>query len=201
MTTIDHVFSSVAEAFDVSVDAMMGRGRSQAIAEARHVAMFLAQKHTRLSLAEIAWNTGRRHHTTAMYAIERIKTRLATDANLLRLVGAAEKKLADPRSEEKETPMPRRATGLTPRDNAMRGTKRRVVVQADRIGVMVSLDDGATPRFLPLGVDEAERLAELLPQAITRHRETVDLSSKSPGAGRGLHEIWHMDAKKQAALR
>ncbi|MCX6065330.1 MAG: chromosomal replication initiator protein DnaA [Chloroflexi bacterium] len=62
----------VANEWDTSVEALLGRDRSQRIAEPRQVAMYLLRHETNASLPQIGAVLGGRDHTTVMYAIQKI---------------------------------------------------------------------------------------------------------------------------------
>ncbi|MBI1793306.1 MAG: chromosomal replication initiator protein DnaA [Chloroflexi bacterium] len=72
----------VAREWQTSVEALMGRDRSQKIAEPRQVAMYLMRKETDASLPQIGEVLGGRDHTTVMYAIDKITNELATKREL-----------------------------------------------------------------------------------------------------------------------
>jgi chromosomal replication initiator protein len=69
----------VASAWNTSVDALLGRDRSQKIAEPRQVAMYLLRQETDASLPQIGEVLGGRDHTTVMYAIEKISDVIERD--------------------------------------------------------------------------------------------------------------------------
>ena len=72
----------VAREWQISVDALMGRDRSQKIAEPRQVAMYLIRKETNTSLPQIGEVLGGRDHTTVMYAIDKITNEMTTRREL-----------------------------------------------------------------------------------------------------------------------
>ena len=72
----------VAREWQISVDAIMGRDRSQKIAEPRQVAMYLMRKETDASLPQIGEVLGGRDHTTVMYAIDKITNEMTTKREL-----------------------------------------------------------------------------------------------------------------------
>ncbi len=72
----------VAREWQISVDALMGRDRSQKIAEPRQVAMYLIRKETNTSLPQIGEVLGGRDHTTVMYAIDKITNEMTTKREL-----------------------------------------------------------------------------------------------------------------------
>ncbi|BDZ39953.1 chromosomal replication initiator protein DnaA [Microbacterium suwonense] len=77
-TTEDNVISptdiitSTAAYFKLTVDDLYGSSRSQQIAIARQIAMYLCRERTSLSLPKIGQLFGNRDHTTVMYACKKI---------------------------------------------------------------------------------------------------------------------------------
>ncbi len=72
----------VARAWNTSVDDLLGRDRSQKVAEPRQVAMYLLRQETDASLPQIGEALGGRDHTTVMYAIEKISDVIERDDRL-----------------------------------------------------------------------------------------------------------------------
>lgn len=72
------IISRTAEYFDLSVDDLYGPSRTQQIATARQIAMYLCRELTPLSLPKIGQLFGGRDHTTVMYAHKKI-TQLITE--------------------------------------------------------------------------------------------------------------------------
>ncbi|PJJ65296.1 chromosomal replication initiator protein DnaA [Compostimonas suwonensis] len=66
------IINNTAEYFKLSVDDLYGSSRSQAIATARQIAMYLCRELTNLSLPKIGQLFGNRDHTTVMYANKKI---------------------------------------------------------------------------------------------------------------------------------
>jgi chromosomal replication initiator protein len=66
------IINSTADYFKLSVDDLYGSSRSQAIATARQIAMYLCRELTNLSLPKIGQLFGNRDHTTVMYANKKI---------------------------------------------------------------------------------------------------------------------------------
>ncbi|WP_378144208.1 chromosomal replication initiator protein DnaA [Cnuibacter sp. UC19_7] len=66
------IINNTAEYFKLSVDDLYGSSRSQAIATARQIAMYLCREMTSLSLPKIGQLFGGRDHTTVMYANNKI---------------------------------------------------------------------------------------------------------------------------------
>jgi chromosomal replication initiator protein len=66
------IISIAATFYQLSVEDLYGSSRSQAIALARQVAMYLCREMTNLSLPKIGQLFGNRDHTTVMYANKKI---------------------------------------------------------------------------------------------------------------------------------
>jgi chromosomal replication initiator protein len=66
------IINHTAEYFKLSVDDLYGSSRSQAVATARQIAMYLCREMTNLSLPKIGQLFGNRDHTTVMYANKKI---------------------------------------------------------------------------------------------------------------------------------
>jgi chromosomal replication initiator protein len=79
VTGIDRVLEVVCKHFGVRIADLQGRRRTQSIALPRQVSMFLARRLTSLSLEEIGGCFGGRDHSTVLYAIDRMRTRIEKD--------------------------------------------------------------------------------------------------------------------------
>lgn len=66
------IITATAQYFKLSVDDLYGSSRSQSIATARQIAMYLCRERTNLSLPKIGQLFGNRDHTTVMYAYKKI---------------------------------------------------------------------------------------------------------------------------------
>jgi chromosomal replication initiator protein len=66
------IITNTADYFKLTVDDLYGSSRSQAIATARQIAMYLCRELTNLSLPKIGQLFGNRDHTTVMYANKKI---------------------------------------------------------------------------------------------------------------------------------
>ncbi|WP_173921889.1 chromosomal replication initiator protein DnaA [Agromyces sp. Marseille-P2726] len=66
------IITATAEYFKLTVDDLYGSSRSQAVATARQIAMYLCRELTNLSLPKIGQLFGNRDHTTVMYANKKI---------------------------------------------------------------------------------------------------------------------------------
>jgi chromosomal replication initiator protein len=66
------IINTTAAYFKLTVDDLYGSSRSQAVATARQIAMYLCRELTNLSLPKIGQLFGNRDHTTVMYANKKI---------------------------------------------------------------------------------------------------------------------------------
>ena len=66
------IINHTADYFKLTVDDLYGSRRSQAVATARQIAMYLCREMTSLSLPKIGQLFGNRDHTTVMYANKKI---------------------------------------------------------------------------------------------------------------------------------
>jgi len=70
--TIDAIQAEVARQFGTHVSDLRGDRRTQDVAYARQIAMYLARDLTEASLPQIGDRFGGRHHTTVLYAINKV---------------------------------------------------------------------------------------------------------------------------------
>jgi len=82
----ERIIELVAKEWQTSVESLIGRDRSQKIAQPRQVAMYLMRKETDASLPQIGEVLGGRDHTTVMYAIEKIANDIETKTDLRKRV-------------------------------------------------------------------------------------------------------------------
>ena len=78
-STVEEVQVATAEAFGVTVDALVSSSRAGAVAWPRQVAMYLARELTGQTLPAIGRAFGGRNHTTVMHACGRTAERMAGD--------------------------------------------------------------------------------------------------------------------------
>jgi chromosomal replication initiator protein len=79
--SIDQIKKSVAEAFEVSVDLLAAKKKTQNVALARQVAMYEARKLTRFSLKAIGEAFGGRDHSTVIHACNLVQKNISRDAD------------------------------------------------------------------------------------------------------------------------
>jgi chromosomal replication initiator protein len=82
----ERIVELVAREWKTTSEALLGRDRSQRVAEPRQVAMYLMRKETDASLPQIGEVLGGRDHTTVMYAIDKIANQIETKAELRKRV-------------------------------------------------------------------------------------------------------------------
>jgi chromosomal replication initiator protein len=82
--TSEQILRQVASHYTVAVDALIGRSRSQAVALARHVTMYLLREQLHDSYPQIGQTLGGRDHTTVMYGCDKIATAIEEDDQLRR---------------------------------------------------------------------------------------------------------------------
>jgi len=70
--TINDIIKAVANFYDVAVNEIIERSRRQAVVEPRQVAMYLLRDILNLSYPHIGEKIGKRDHTTAIHAYEKI---------------------------------------------------------------------------------------------------------------------------------
>ncbi len=97
--TVEAVQAEVARQFGLHVNDLRGNRRTQEVAYARQIAMYLARDLTESSLPQIGARFGGRHHTTVIYAIAKIERQLKDghDPQLQDLVELIEARLKSAR--------------------------------------------------------------------------------------------------------
>jgi chromosomal replication initiator protein len=76
---IADVMSEVADAHDMTVDQLKSKRRTQDLARARQIAMYLARELTDASLNQIGMAFGNRDHSTVSHAHKKIKAEMGKD--------------------------------------------------------------------------------------------------------------------------
>jgi chromosomal replication initiator protein len=74
--TIEMVQVEVARQFGLHVNDLRGNRRTQDVAYARHIAMYLSRELTEASLPQIGARFGGRHHTTVIHAVDKVERQL-----------------------------------------------------------------------------------------------------------------------------
>ena len=89
----EKIIELVAKEWHTTVEALLGRDRTQKIAQPRQVAMYLLRKETDASLPQIGEVLGGRDHTTVMYAIQKIASDIETKTDLRKRVVSVKQQL------------------------------------------------------------------------------------------------------------
>ena len=84
--SVPDIQKMVADEFNIRVTDINGRRRTANIAHPRQVAMYLARKHTDLSLQDIGAAFGGRDHGTVIHASKTIEEKLGSDSQLQEIV-------------------------------------------------------------------------------------------------------------------
>jgi chromosomal replication initiator protein len=79
----------IAQVFEIDLDELKSRKRTNAVALPRQVAMYLTRTNTGLSLADIGKEFGGRDHTTVMHACNKVQKLLVADPELRTTIGEA----------------------------------------------------------------------------------------------------------------
>ena len=74
--SVESIMAEVAGQFGCHVNDLRGDKRSQDVAYPRQIAMYLARELTDLSLPQVGERFGGRHHTTVIYAVQKIERQL-----------------------------------------------------------------------------------------------------------------------------
>jgi chromosomal replication initiator protein len=82
----EQVIDTVAEAYGISLESMLGRDRSRQVALPRQIAMYLLREESNISLPQIGEALGGRDHTTVMYGCDKIADLLERDDKIRRQV-------------------------------------------------------------------------------------------------------------------
>jgi chromosomal replication initiator protein len=85
-TSVEEIQQRTAEAFGVSVDALLSPSRAAGLAWPRQVAMYLARELTDQTLPAIGRAFGGRNHTTVLHAYKRTAERISGDPQAFEVV-------------------------------------------------------------------------------------------------------------------
>ena len=83
----------VLEEFNVRSADLHSRSRTRSVVVPRQICMFLARKHTPLSLGEIGIHFGGRDHSTVLHAIEKVKSLIDKDPRIRGKLQSIERQL------------------------------------------------------------------------------------------------------------
>lgn len=87
------IAQTVADYYQISLEAMCGKQRDKYIVTPRQIAMYLIRQETQASLLEIGQLFGGRDHSTVLHACEKIDRAINTNANLRREIIAIREEL------------------------------------------------------------------------------------------------------------
>lgn len=77
--TSKKIIKTVADFYDISLDAILGASRKKELVVPRQIAMFLMRQEIKASFPNIGQDIGGRDHTTAMHACDKIMRMMASD--------------------------------------------------------------------------------------------------------------------------
>lgn len=82
----EQIIETIANAYGVSKERMIGRERTSMVALPRQIAMYILREEANISLPQIGKYLGGRDHTTVMYGCDKIADLLETDDKMRRKV-------------------------------------------------------------------------------------------------------------------
>lgn len=92
--SIDLIVKTVATYFNVSQFDLKGKSKSQSVVLPRQIAMYLCRKLTDFSTTEIGLEFGGKNHTTVMYNVQKVESKLnSSDSELSSLVAKLESQI------------------------------------------------------------------------------------------------------------
>ncbi|WP_241094959.1 chromosomal replication initiator protein DnaA [Marinicauda algicola] len=91
--SVDEIQKTVAAYFNLTVDDILSKRRTQSVVRPRHIAMYLAKTMTTRSLPDIGNRFGGRDHSTVIHAVNKIAERLPSDGVLAEDVEAIKRRL------------------------------------------------------------------------------------------------------------
>ena len=90
---VDDIEKVVCDYFNLDVKEIHTKSRKREIAQARQVAMYLARKFTKKSLAAIGAQIGNRDHATVLHACKTVENLMETDKEIRQSLSSIESKL------------------------------------------------------------------------------------------------------------
>jgi chromosomal replication initiator protein len=100
--TIDVVQRTVADQFGLSVGRLSEKDNAHRVVVPRQIAMYLARRLTGASFPHLGRRFGGRHHTTVMYAIEKITEQQRSDKDLAAVLMRLQETLCGETAEDGE---------------------------------------------------------------------------------------------------
>lgn len=89
--TVEGIQNSVANFYQIKISDLKSKRRHKNLAVPRQIAMYLCKKYLPVSFPLLGSKFGGKDHTTVMYAVDKIKRHLGSDATLLSEVSELEK--------------------------------------------------------------------------------------------------------------
>lgn len=87
------IIEAVSEHFNISIDQMIGKGRSSSIAKPRQIAMYLCKNMTDIPLDTIGSLLGNRDHSTIIHGVKKIDEEYKTNESTRTLIETLKKKI------------------------------------------------------------------------------------------------------------
>ncbi|KKU15595.1 hypothetical protein A3I34_00300 [Candidatus Jorgensenbacteria bacterium RIFCSPLOWO2_02_FULL_45_12] len=91
--TIQDIIKNVADFFELSTSDLMNRSRKKEIVEPRQIVMYLLRDIMKLSYPHIGERVGKRDHTTAIHAYEKIKNDITQNNQLNQKIAVIKERL------------------------------------------------------------------------------------------------------------
>lgn len=92
--TIDYILEIVADHFEITINDLLSKKRTNNIAYPRHICMYLCKELTSSSLTEIGNKIGDRDHSTVIHSIDLIRDKLAaSDPDTTQNIDVLKKKI------------------------------------------------------------------------------------------------------------
>jgi chromosomal replication initiator protein len=91
--SIDYIQQLVAESFGITVEELVSSNRTAELALARQIAMYLARKHLRVTVHQVAMAFNKRDHTTVLYACKKIEEMMKSNLRVKTIVENVQNKL------------------------------------------------------------------------------------------------------------
>ena len=92
--TPELIIDIVADHFNISVQDISSKKKSQDIVVPRQIAMYLCRKFTEISLQELGHILGKRDHSTVMHSVEKIQNEIDTNESTRNIVNVIIKKIS-----------------------------------------------------------------------------------------------------------
>lgn len=84
--TVERILTEVARTYNTNVEALRGSSRRLNISSARKVSMYIVREITNMSMEEIGREYNGRDHSTVVYSINDIQSKMETDARMREMI-------------------------------------------------------------------------------------------------------------------